>query len=65
MRLCTWFIGGILIFIARYKHRQTLVLRQFRIVVADTDFGIFALILILIFVDSSFYLHTIMRVEVY
>ena len=40
LRLWTRFIGGILIFIARYKHREALVLRQFRIVVAETDFDV-------------------------
>ena len=40
LRLWTRFIGGILIFIARYKHLEALVLRQFRIVVAETDFDV-------------------------
>ena len=38
MRLWTWSIGGIPIFIARYKHREALILRPFR--VADNEFDI-------------------------
>ena len=40
LRLWTRFIGAIVIFIAPYKHLEALVLRQFRIVVAETDFDV-------------------------
>ena len=40
MHLSTRVIGGILIFTARYKRREALVLGQFRIIAADTEFDV-------------------------
>ena len=40
MHLSTRFSGGIQIFIARYKHREALVLSEFRVIVSDTEFDI-------------------------
>ena len=75
MRLWTWFIGGIPIFMACYKHRGALVLRQFRIVVADTEFDIVLILAdgcsvvmcFLFFVDSSYFTFFVkgMRLKIY